>query len=366
MKLQVTQENLSRALGSASRVATTKAGLPILNNVLLRTIDGRLLIAATNLEIASVNIVGAKITKEGTITVPAKILNEYIINLPKGIVELEVEGAKLHITSGQYKSTINGTPSDDFPELPVINDELSIHYSLDVAIFKQAVTQTVFAASSDATRPVLTGVYWYSDDKKLTLVATDGYRLAERVLIDTESELSAIVPAATLLEVQRQISDKTEAIEVLFDETQVLFRVGDAEITSRLIDGKYPDYKKLIPTSNDIEAVVATGDFSRVAKIAGLFSRDIGSSVTIQASAETQKISMQSITSEVGDNTSQVDAEIKGDGQVSINSRYLTEALSVIDSTSINFGFSGKLAPCVVTPIEKSHNYRHIIMPLKS
>lgn len=366
MKARVTQDNLSKALAVASRIATPKAGLPILNNVLLRTSEGRLLIAATNLEVASTHTIGAKISKEGSITVPAKIMSEYITNLPKDTIQLEVDGAKLHISSGEYTSTINGIPSDDFPELPTINEDESIHYSLDTATFKQAVNQTVFAASSDATRPILTGVYWTSDEGKLTLVATDGYRLAERIITDTQSELSAIIPASTLHEALRQITDATDEVSVLFDDTQVRFRVGDAELTSRLIDGKYPDYKKLIPVSYEVETQVATAEFGRIAKIAGLFSRDIGSSVTIQVDETAKKISMQSITSEVGENTSSIDAITKGDGKVSINSRYLSEALSVVDSKEIHFNFNGKLAPCVITPVAKNADYKHIIMPLKS
>lgn len=366
MKVQVTQENLTKALTIASRIATTKASLPILNNVLLKTSDGRLLVAATNLEMASSNLIGAKVSKEGSITVPAKIISEYISNLPKGAVDLETDGTKLHIQSGQYTSTINSTPSDDFPELPTILEESSIHYNLDSSTFKQAVNQTVFAASADVTRPVLTGVYWSSVDNKLILAATDGYRLAERTLIDTKSELSVIVPAVTLHEVLRQLSDNITDIDILFDETQVRFRVGDTELTSRLIDGKYPDYRKLIPTSNEIKTKTSVIDFSRIAKIAGLFSRDIGSSVTIRVDEELQKIFIQSITSEIGENTSSIDADVNGSGQVSINSRYLTEVLGVLDSKEVKFYFSGKLAPCVIEPITKDSTYKHIIMPLKS
>ena len=366
MNVSVTQENLAKALQAASRVTTSKSGLPILNNILIRTDNNRLLVAATNLEIASTNYIGAKVIKDGSITIPARLASEFVSSLPKGQVDLKADGTRLHINSGNYKSTLNGIESGEFPELPTIDEKTSIHYSVGVQLFKQAIAQTVFAASNDSTRPILTGVYWHSEGGKLHLAATDGYRLAERVLMDTKSELAAIVPSSTLHEVTRSINDSTEEIDILFDETQVRFRIDEAEITSRLIDGKYPDYKKLIPTSHEVEVEMPHGEFTRITKIAGLFARESGNSVTLKVDEDTQKLSIQSIASEVGENMSDVDAKVKGSGQVSLNSRYLSEALSVTEGDTIEFKFNGKLAPCVIESAKSQSDYKHIIMPLKS
>lgn len=366
MELTVKQENLSKALGSVGRVASNKAGLPILNNILLRTDGTRLLVAATNLEVASVHHIGSKVVTPGAITVPARLINEFISSLPSGTVELKVENDKLSIVSGRYSSVINGVVADEFPELPTIDEETSVLYKVDAADFKQAVSQTIVTAGSDSTRPVLTGVYWRVADGSVYLAATDGYRLSERNLMPTEDELEAIIPASTLQEVLRTMGDDMSEIEMLFDETQVRFRMNGIEVTSRLIDGKYPDYRQLIPASSEAVVTINTSEFTRITKIAGLFARSSGGSVTITADSEKQTLSIHSIASELGENTSSADAEVKGDGQVTLNSRYLSDALSVVGAETVEFRFSGKLAPCVLTPTSEDAEYTHIIMPLKS
>lgn len=366
MELTVTQENLARALSGVGRVASSKAGLPILGNILLRTDGTRLLVAATNLEIAATYHIGSKIITPGAITIPARLINEFISSLPSGTVELKVTDSHLSITAGRYSSVINGMPADDFPELPTIDEKTSVLYKIGAADFKQAVSQTIITAGTDSTRPILTGVYWHVADGNVYLAATDGYRLSERNLMPAEGNLAAIIPASTLQEVLRTLTDDIDEIEMLFDETQVRFRMNTVEVTSRLIDGKYPDYRQLIPASSESSVVINTSEFTRITKIAGLFARTSGGSITLTADSEKQTLSLHSIASELGENTSTAEAKVTGDGQVTLNSRYVSDALSVIGADMVEFRFSGKLAPCVITPIGDTTNYTHIIMPLKS
>lgn len=366
MELSVTQENLAKALSGVGRVASSKAGLPILSNILLRTDGNRLLIAATNLEIASTYHIGAKIVTPGAITIPARLVSEFVSSLPKGTVDLKVKDSHLTISSGTYRSVINGVVADEFPELPTIDETSSIQYRISTSEFKQAVSQTIVTSSSDSTRPVLTGVYWHSFEGNLYLAATDGYRLSERKLVETTSEVAAIIPTSTLQEVLRNLSDDTDEVELLFDETQVRFRVGESEITSRLIDGNYPDYRQLIPAESETVITIDAAEFVRITKIAGLFARESGGSVTLTADKEKQSLAIHSIASELGENTSSSAAEVSADGQVTLNSRYLAEALSAVNGSTVEFRFSGKLAPCVLTTKSDSINYKHIIMPLKS
>lgn len=366
MELTLTQENFARALSAVGRVASTKTQLPILSNILLRTDGNRLLVAATNLEIATTQYIGAKIAKPGAITVPARLISEFVSSLPKGSIDLKVVGENIHISSGKYKSIINGVIADDFPELPTINEQNSVSYSINTEEFKQAVSQTIITASSDSTRPVLTGVYWHSHDGWIFLAATDGYRLSERRLVETKSEVAAIIPTQTLQEVLRTIVDETETVEVLFDESQVRFRINDAEVISRLVDGNFPDYRQLIPPKSDINATMNKSEFTRVNKIAGLFARESGGSVIVTVDSDKGSVSLHSIASELGENTSELDADIEGSGQVTLNSRYLTEALGVIDADTISFSFSGKLSPIIIKSTKKDTNYYHVIMPLKS
>jgi DNA polymerase III subunit beta len=367
MEVTVTQENLSFALSNTSRIASSKAGLPILANILLRTDGSRLLVATTNLEVASSHRIGAKITKPGSITVPAKLLSEFIQQLSKGQITLKVTGAKLHIDAGNSSSTINGVDDEEFPELPTIDDKEAVSYTLSSDDFKQAVSQTVIAASNDSTRPILTGVYWHSFETNLYIAATDGYRLTERKVVETKSDVAAVIPASTLQEVLRTLRDDMNELEVLFDETQVTFRLAEVEITSRLIDGNFPDYRQLIPAKSESAFTLKRTDLMRVIKIAGLFARESGGGITLTLDTDASKLTIHSIASEIGENSSEVDVVSSGEsGSVSLNSRYLVDALNAVTADEVTFGFSGKLAPCVLAEAVKTPSYKHIIMPLKS
>lgn len=366
MELTVTQQNLAKALNIVSRVANMKTQMAILDNVLLRTEGNRLLVASTNLEIATTERIGAKIIKAGDITIPAKVVTEFINNLPDGVINLKVENNRLIITSQNYNSTINGVIADEFPELPTIDETTAVKYIISTNDYKKAVSQILISVSSDIARPVLNGVLWQSNDGVLNLASTDGYRLSEKSLIKTKSEISTIVPSMTMQEVMRAISEEDDEIEVLFSDTQVRFRVGETEIISQLIDGNFPDYKQLIPKDNDVIVKIKRADFVQVAKIASLFAIHSASGVTISVDAEKNSFSLRSIASEIGENTSEAQAEITGTGKITLNSRYLLDALAVVSGEEVIFEFKSKLAPCLIKSSKKSTDYLHIIMPLKS
>ena len=176
MKLQVTQENLNKALNNVARVANNRGTLPILGNILLKTSSNRLSIAATNLDIAITHFIGSKVSKEGSITVPARLMQDFVSSLPSGVINLELEGNKLHITTQQYQSVINGIPADEFPVMPAITS--GDNWKISTNIMRGALQQVIFAASGDDARPVLTGVYVHNIEGNLYMVATDSYRLA--------------------------------------------------------------------------------------------------------------------------------------------------------------------------------------------
>jgi DNA polymerase-3 subunit beta len=237
---------------------------------------------------------------------------------------------------------------------------------MNASTLKKAIAQTIITTSHDDTRPVLTGVLCHSHEGSLYFAATDGYRLAERKLVAVKDTISALIPASTLADVARVIPDETDEIEMLIDDSQVRFRIDDIEVTSRLIDGKFPDYRQLIPNDTEIHVVVNKAELSRITKIASLFARESGGSVTIKTDASDKTISIHSIASQLGENTSETNADVDADGAVTLNSRYLTEALGCFDDDIVNFGFSGKLAPCVVSSTNKDSDYKHIVMPLRS
>lgn len=363
MKLQVTQENLNKALGSVAKIANARNTLPILGNVLLKVVDNQLSVSATNLDIGITHIIGSKVSKEGSITVPARLMQDFVSSLPSGVIDLELEDHKLHISASQYKSTINGITADDFPVMPDITDGAS--WKVPASLLKKSLQQTVLAASSDDARPVLTGVLIHDHEGGIYIVATDSYRLAEKKLTKSKEKVSLLVPASAMQDLLRVLGDGDEEVNIIHDDQQVLFRVGEVELVSRLIDGNYPPYRKLIPETFETVATMNKDDFTNITKVSSLFARESAGSITIRVNEASKQVSITSIASQLGENTSSAEADIKGEGEVTLNSRYLLDALHVIAGDKVTFQFNGKLDPSLLTDPDNP-DYKHVIMPLKS
>ena len=363
MKLQVTQENLAKALGTVARVANTRNTLPILANVLLKTDKNRLSIAATNLDIAITHHIGSKIEKDGAITVPARLMQDFVSSLPDSVLNLELTDNKLHITTDQYQSTINGVAADDFPVMPAISGGTS--WKLPARDFKKALSQVVFAASSDDARPVLTGVYFHSSGGEVVAVATDSYRLAENKLGKNKAAVNFLVPSTAAADLLRIIDDGNKEVSVTHDDQQVLFQVGDVTLVARLIEGNYPDYRKLIPAKFATTAKLQKADFINIAKVSSLFARESAGSITIKVDKAAKEVSINAVASQLGENTAKATAAVVGSGEVTLNSRYLIDALNAFVGDEIEFCFNGKLEPCILRS-STDPSYLHLIMPLRS
>ena len=363
MKLQVTQENLAKALGTVARVANTRNTLPILANVLLKTDKNRLSIAATNLDIAITHHIGSKIEKDGAITVPARLMQDFVSSLPDSVLNLELTDNKLHITTDQYQSTINGVAADDFPVMPAISGGTS--WKLPARDFKKALSQVVFAASSDDARPVLTGVYFHSSGGEVVAVATDSYRLAENKLGKNKAAVNFLVPSTAAADLLRIIDDCNKEVSVTHDDQQVLFQVGDVTLVARLIEGNYPDYRKLIPAKFATTAKLQKADFINIAKVSSLFARESAGSITIKVDKSAKEVSINAVASQLGENTAKATAAVVGSGEVTLNSRYLIDALNAFVGDEIEFCFNGKLEPCILRS-STDPSYLHLIMPLRS
>ncbi len=363
MNVQVTQENLNRALNSVARVANSRNALPILSNVLLKTTGNRLSLSATNLDIAISHYIGAKVDEEGSITVPARLMQDFVGSLPGGVIDLELLETKLKVTTEQYKSTVNGIVADDFPVMPVI--EGGIQWKLPSATFKRALQQVIFAASNDESRPVLTGVFMHVTDGQLYMASTDSYRLAEKNLGKNSEEISLLVPATAMQDLLRIIGDADEELSVTHNDQQVLFQVGDIELTARLVEGKYPPYRKLIPSDFTTQITLKRSDFVNVTKVSSLFARESAGSVTLQVDESAGTLSIRSIASQLGENTAVANGTATGSGSITLNSRYLLDGLNALSSEEVTFGFNGKLEPTLLRD-PSSGDYSHIVMPLKS
>lgn len=363
MKLQVTQENLNKALSNVARVANSRSTLPILSNLLLKTVNNRLSIAATNLDIAITQYIGAKVSEEGITTIPARLLQEFVSSLPAGTINLELDEHKLHISTDQYQSIINGVPADDYPVMPAIAKGTTWKVAADK--LKKALQQVVLAASSDESRPLLTGVYFHTSEGNLYIAATDSYRLAEKDLGGNKQDINLLIPAGAMQDLLRIIGDSNEEVTITHDDQQVLFKIEDVELVARLIEGNYPDYKKLIPSNFTTVAELKRSEMTNITKVSSLFARESAGSVTIKVDEEAKTVSIHSIASQLGENTASANAEVKGSGEITLNSRYLLDALNVLGGETVEFCFNGKLEACVLRD-KDTNDYIHIIMPLKS
>lgn len=366
MRITVTQEKLSKALNTVSRIAIGKVTLPILNNVLIRVDKKKVSLITTNLDMAIVDFLPVGNSEDGVITVPAKLLAEFVSNLPRGErITLETDDTKVTISAGNYSSVINGTLADDFPELPEIPEASAVTYKMSVEEFKVSLASVIIAASNDLTRPALTGVFFNTQDDGLCIAATDGYRLAEKVLIaQADSPIKAIVPVSSLQEVLRSITDDMETIEIAFSDDLVRFRLGEVEVISKLIDASFPDYRKLIPKDSSVSVSLKREELVRVTKLAALFSRTIGGSIVCET-VQPDTFSVKSIANEYGKNDSTIKVAVSQNGKVNLNSRFLLDALNALSEPTITFAFSDHLAPIVLRN-QKDHTYTHIIMPLNT
>ena len=374
MKFSCLSENLAKGLSIVSKAVSSKGSLPVLAHVLLKTEDGKVKLAATDLETGVVTWVGAKIEEEGAVTVPARLLSELVANLPLGKIEISTKKQSLTLRAPQAKSRLNGLAAEEFPPLPDVPEAHSAAgkttFSLDPKIFPAAVSQVAFAAASDESRPILTGVLIKGSGKDLSLVGVDGFRLAERKLglaEDLAKELSIVIPSRTLAEVARLAAHQENPVRVVLlpDENQVLFELEGSRVTSRLLEGQFPDYKKIIPPTFSSKAKLLTEDFLKAVRLAAIFARDSASIVRLKLESS-QPLTLFANTAEVGENRTKVEAEIEGETlEIAFNSKYLTDVLSNLQSEEVIFEASGPLNPGVIKP-SSSSNYLHLIMPVRT
>ncbi|MQG63240.1 MAG: DNA polymerase III subunit beta, partial [SAR202 cluster bacterium] len=374
MKITCLQENLSRGLAVVGRAVANRATLPVIHNVLLNVDQSMLKLSATNLEIAMTTWVGAKIEEEGSITVPARLLSEFVNSLPNDPINLQLDEGSglLEISSGSSKAHINITDASEFPPIPTVDDGIAAE--VDPFVLRSAITRVAFAAATEESRPVLTGVELKLDGSKFTMAAADGFRLAVHhgaLLKPVPEEMSVIIPARTMNELNRLISDREEPVEILMTPAkgQVMFRIrgGDTvEIVSQLLQGTFPNYEQLIPQSYTTRAVMDLPTVLRAARTASIFARD-GSNIIrmhlmpAEADTEPPKVEISARSEEVGDNEDTVDLdEIEGEeGKIAFNSRYLLDVLSVLEKGKIALETTTSSSPGVFKPTD-SDDYIHV------
>lgn len=373
MKCTISPQQLGAGLNSVSRAVSSRVTLPILNNVLVSALGGSLELTATNLDLTIHHSLAAEVEEEGQVTVPARMLSEFISALPEQPLRWELDSAHqtVSLQSGRFNAHIRGVEAKEFPPLPDVSDGDTVE--LDPQTLLAAIDQTVIAASGDEGRPIYTGVLTEIAGSEVTLVATDGHRLAIRVIRATQEgvqieRLGVIIPARALSELSRLLKPvaagpATVNLTIGASRAQVKFQLPGYELTARLIDGVYPSYEKVIPTGSQTVARASTEELRRTTKVVSLFARDAANVLKIQC--EPGQIVLSANTNEIGDNVAGVDANVEGESLgIAFNARYVTDVLGLIDSPEVELIFNGALAPGLVrAPGDDS--YRYVIMPVR-
>ncbi len=371
MKVQVLQENLQRGLSIVGRAVATRSTLPITANVLLMTDKGRLKLAATDLDISISTWVGAKIDEDGATTVPSRLIGDFVSSLPPATVSLEIpeRGRQLKLECARNESSIHTMDAEDFPRIHSFSEGVSL--VLDPKALRKTIERVEFAAASDDSRPVLTGVHVKVDGTRLTFASADGFRLAVSDITlpaPPSDAVEVIIPARALREVARLVGDSSEPVEMRLNpqRTQVLFAVGDTEMVAQLIQGTFPNYNQLIPADYNTKATVSVEEFKRETRIAAIFARDGSGIVRLQLTpgdGEPGRLTISARADEIGDNQGEIDAKIEGDGsKIAFNSRYLQDVLNAL-SGEVVLEMTSPSSQGVFRPVGET-DYVHVVMPM--
>lgn len=371
MKATVLQANFAHALNLISRIVSTRTTLPVLGNILIEASKGKLVFSATDLEIAVSAESAGKVDEEGKITIPARLLIDFVVNNNDENISLSLKDLTLTLKSTKYQANIKGISSEEFPTIPVPPKEKFC--SLKSEDLLDALRKVVMATANDETRPVLAGVYMKFDGKFLTMAATDSYRLAEKKLEISEvsEKKDIIIPARAMNELLRILSgEKSESVDMIVDENQVFFLIGSVQIVSRLIEGSFPPYEQIIPKEEKISVKCNLSETLSALKMSAIFAKDIANNIKFKIDpspkgAEAGKLLISSTAKEIGDTTSEVKADIKGEGiEIAFNARYLLDVLNILPGDEVNMTFNDDASPCIIRT-EKDKSYTYLVMPLK-
>ncbi len=383
MKVSCQQEQLAKGLSIVGRAVSTKTTLPVLNNILLTTETsaegGRLKLAATNLEISITVWVPAQIQEEGDVTIPARLLTEFVSSLVSEgkdstiNLNLDPQTLTLHIKSGRNEANIKGIASEDFPSIPAISNPANT-INIESGKLREAITQVAFATSTDETRPVLTGIFANFQGDKVTLAAADSFRLAVKVANlanEVNQAFSIILPGRAMSELSRIIPDDESIVEISVtgNKSQALFKTETINFTSSLIEGNFPNYQAIIPKAYQTRAVLETSSLAQAVKRAGIFAKDTGGNIIRLSVNPGEDLTPGSLlltanAAEVGDNRNEIDASVDGqNAQIAFNAKYMSDVLSIIGTGQVALELQTSSNPGVVKPVGQD-DYVHVIMPM--
>jgi DNA polymerase-3 subunit beta len=364
MKIKCVLDKLKVAVAKTERITTKKASLPVLECLLLEVVNNKLHVRATNLDIGVEITIPVKVDEPGRVAVPASILSQYLSHLPTdGSVELEYNGKTLRIFSSTSDTEIKTREDDEFPSIPTV--ESGTKTEISTQKIASGFKSVWYAASPSSMKPELSSVYMSSKEGDLYFVATDSFRLAEKVITDTNiKELSILIPHRNVAEIIRIISDIDEDAVITVGKNQVTLATGDTYISSRLIEGSFPDYKKIIPKSSSVSVDISVNELSNSLRISDIFS-DKFNQLTITTNSENKTLELTTSNTDIGENTTSIQADISGDEMtVQFNHRYITDVFQSISTSEVELNLSPD-APMVIKP-KGDQSFQYLVMPMSN
>jgi len=367
MKFNLPKSRLNNYLQSVLQVVPTKSTLPILTNILIEALENKIKISATDLDISITTTMESKVTKKGSASLPGKILFEIIKELPEADISFEAtaQRVEIKIPNGSYK--IASVSPDEFPKLPVVNTKKEIR--INGSDLVKMIRKTTFACSDDDTRPALTGILWQTKGDKMLMVATDGHRLAKMSVENKKLKGlhdDVIIPPKVLNLIPRFISSENTEVGIIFGENNIIFNLGDVILTSRLIDGPYPNFEQVIPTDNDKKMVVSREELLRAVKRISILSNAMTHQVKFNLGKK--KLLLSTTNRDVGGEGKEVLAcDYVGDEiELGYNANYINEILNKIDSEEVIFELSSSIAAGIIygSDIPKQ-DFLCLVMPLR-
>lgn len=384
MRISCLQENLNQGLNISSHISDKNTNLPILNNILIKTDNKNIKLISTNLEIGINCNIRGKVEDEGEITIPARILSDYVNLLPNDKVDLELFENELTVKCSNFITKIKGSSASDFPLLPSVDKENSCSCKVSIYDFRKVIQQVIFAISTNESRPDISGIFISIKGDILTMAATDSFRLAEKKIKIISSHgiqenINTILPYKTLNELMRilsnlqkddELSEDQDHLIIYINENQVLFSCRNIELISRIIDAKYPDYSQIIPQEFKTKAIIDAKTLINSVKAASIFTKVGLYDIFLSFNSELNKIKISSLNSPLGESNCEIDSQIEGEKEdLILNYRYLLDGLQNIHTEKLILKITDKIKPCILMPYSEDAsgeaNYIYLIMPIK-
>ncbi|MBI5134877.1 DNA polymerase III subunit beta [Candidatus Uhrbacteria bacterium] len=369
MKFSILKEHLATALSVVTSIASKNLTLPILQNVRIAAQQGSLEFSTTNLEIGVRFSVRGKVDDGGEITVPARVFLEIVNTLPNERIDCWTDGATLHITCANAKTSLRGVLAEEFPVIPTVSSGVEVICALKELV--DALGQVLFSVASDESRPEIHGIFVRAEESTITLASTDSFRLSERhvALVSTVSQTQTrIIPQRTFQELERlagHVGDET-VLKMVFGENQCAIQCGGGEIISRLIEGRYPEYSQVIPQQTTTTTTVSTKEFVGLVRGASLFCRSGMNDVHCEFSSSKQELRVKAANTQVGEYDAAISAQVVGsDNSITLNFRFLLDGLNATKSDMVKFEMTQQNNPVLLRGVDAKRQYLHLIMPIK-